>query len=39
MKNFSEDDIFNGICEFDCYLMDPDYKEKILEINPPLLPE
>jgi hypothetical protein len=39
IQNYSEADFFNGIVEFDAYLMDPRYKEKIQAINPPLSKE
>lgn len=39
MKNFDEEDFANGVCEFDCYLLDPDYKSKIMSINPQISKE
>jgi hypothetical protein len=31
--------LFNGLIEFDAYLVDPKYKQKIQAINPPLSKE
>ena len=36
MQNYTEEDLFNGLVEFDAYLVDPNYKANIQSINPPL---
>jgi hypothetical protein len=35
-QTFSEEDLVDAMAEFDCYLIDPDHKQIIQEINPPL---
>ncbi len=36
IQNYNEQDIINGLIEFDPYLVDPKYKQVIQAINPPL---
>lgn len=38
MQRHSEEDLMNGIIEFDPYLIDPEYRAKIEKVNPPLSP-
>jgi hypothetical protein len=36
MQRHSQEDIFNGIIEFDPYLVHPNYRQIIEKVNPPL---
>jgi cellobiose-specific phosphotransferase system component IIB len=36
IQNYGEEDLKNGMIEFDAYLVDPKYKEIITKVNPPL---
>lgn len=38
MQQHTQDDIFNGIIEFDPYLINSNYREIIEKVNPPLSP-
>lgn len=38
IQRYSEKDFLDGLCEFDPFLVDPDYKQKIQKINPPMSP-
>jgi hypothetical protein len=38
MQRHSEEDLMNGIIEFDPFLIDPYYRVKIEKVNPPLSP-
>lgn len=36
MQHYNEQELLDGLIEFDAYLVDSKYKEKIQAINPPL---
>ena len=38
MQQHTQEDIFNGIIEFDPYLINSNYREIIEKVNPPLSP-
>lgn len=39
IQQYNEQELMNGLIEFDAYVLDPRYKEIIQSINPPLSKE